>query len=63
MNDLEQMNFGVAIEVLKLDRKISRKGWNGEGMYLWLKPETVVKSEWCKDPIIDIIENKQLDLF
>ena len=22
----------------------------GKGMYLWLKPATVVRSEWCHDP-------------
>ena len=41
--------FGAAIESLKLGFKVARKGWNGKGMYLWLKPATTVKSEWCKD--------------
>lgn len=46
------MDFGQAIEALKEGKKITRKGWNGKGMFLWLKPETIVKSEWCKDPIL-----------
>lgn len=46
------MNFGQAIEALKEGKKVTRKGWNGKGIFLWLKPETVVKSEWCKDLIL-----------
>lgn len=41
--------FGQAIESLKEGKKVARKGWNGKGMYLWLKPATEVKAEWCKD--------------
>lgn len=29
------MNFGEAIEALKLGSKVSRSGWNGKGM--WIK--------------------------
>lgn len=46
------MNFGQAIEALKKGEKVTRTGWNGKGMYLWLKPSTIVKSEWCKDPVL-----------
>ena len=31
------MNFGQAIEQLKLGNKVSRKGWNGKGMWLGLQ--------------------------
>lgn len=44
------MNFGKAIEALKQGKKVARKGWNGKGMYLWLKHGAEIKSEWCKDP-------------
>lgn len=43
------MNFGEAIEALKQGKKVTRAGWNGKGMFLWLKPAIVVKSEWCHD--------------
>ncbi|MEZ3418337.1 MAG: DUF2829 domain-containing protein [Bacteroidales bacterium] len=43
------MDFGKAIEALKEGKKVSRKGWNGKGMFLWLKPATTIKAEWCKD--------------
>lgn len=44
------MNFGEAIEALKKGHKVARKGWNGKGMFLWLKPAATVKADWCKDP-------------
>lgn len=51
------MNFGQAIEALKAGKKVARKGWNGKGMFLWLKPAAVIKEEWCRDPyLIDCIK-------
>lgn len=41
--------FGDAIAAMKQGYKVARNGWNGKGMHLWLKPEVVIKSEWCKD--------------
>ena len=46
------MNFGQAIAALKEGKKVTRKGWNGKNMFLWLKPATRIKSEWCKDPML-----------
>ena len=42
-------SFGEAIKYLKRGLKVSRKGWNGKGMYLWLLPEAQIKKEWCRD--------------
>ena len=44
------MDFGEAIRALKAGHKVARSGWNGRGMYLWLKPAAEVKREWCRDP-------------
>lgn len=46
----EGMTFGMAIEAMKRGKKVSRKGWNGKGMYLWILPAASVKAEWCKEP-------------
>ena len=46
------MDFGKAIEALKQGKKVARQGWNGRGMFLWLKPAAEVKAEWCKDPLL-----------
>ena len=47
-----EMDFGGAIKALKEGHKVARKGWNGKGMFLWLKPATDVKAEWCKDTLL-----------
>lgn len=31
------MNFGQAIQFLKEGKRVTRSGWNGKGMYLYLK--------------------------
>lgn len=53
------MDFGKAIEALKQGKKVSRKGWNGKGMYLWMKPAFVIKPEMCSDPMLKqaVIDN------
>lgn len=61
MNELKegvQGTFGQAVESLKQGKKVARKGWNGKGMFLWLKPGTKVKSEWCHDPELKAIADK-----
>lgn len=50
MNTNENLNFGQALEALKSGKRVSRSGWNGKGMYLWLMPAAKVKAEWCKEP-------------
>ena len=49
------MNFGGALEALKQGKKVARQGWNGKGMWLWLKEGTMVKSDWCHDPALKAI--------
>lgn len=53
------MTFGQAIEALKAGKKVSRKGWNGKGMYLWMKPAFVIKPEMCSDQMLKqaVIDN------
>ena len=53
------MNFGQAIEALKAGKKVSRKGWNGKGMYLWMKPAFIIKPEMCSDQMLKqaVIDN------
>lgn len=48
----KEMTFGEAIEALKQGKKVTRQGWNGKGMFLWLKPKATVKAEWCKNPML-----------
>lgn len=52
------MTFGGAIAALKQGKKVARQGWNGKGMWLWLKEGTMVKSDWCHDPALKSIADK-----
>ena len=35
---MDAMNFGNAIHFLKQGRKLTRKGWNGKGQFIYLVP-------------------------
>ena len=52
------MTFGGAIAALKQGKKVARQGWNGKGMWLWLKEGTMVKSDWCHDSALKAIADK-----
>ena len=52
------MDFGKAIEALKQGKKVTRKGWNGKGMFLWLKPAANIPAEICHDPVLKQLVEK-----
>src|SRR5574340_1326796 len=37
-----KMNFGEALTALKQGERVSRDGWNGRGMFLFLNPGSTV---------------------
>lgn len=39
----DAMPFGDALQALKEGRKVARRGWNGEGMFLFLVPGSTFK--------------------
>ena len=39
------MNFGQAIEALKNGQLVSREGWNGKGMFVFMRPEDTLPME------------------
>ena len=45
------MTFNLALRAIKAGSIVFRKAWEGQKA-VWLKPSCVVKSEWCKDPIL-----------
>ena len=45
----EGLTFGQAVEAMKQGKKVARRGWNGKGMFLWLKPQVNIQADWCKD--------------
>jgi hypothetical protein len=36
--EVDGLTFGDAIEALKQGKKLSRKGWNGKGMFIFMRP-------------------------
>lgn len=44
------MTVGQALECLRQGKKITKSDW--KNMFIWMKPATIIKSEWCKDPIL-----------
>lgn len=49
---LAGLTFGQAIEAMKAGQKVTRRGWNGKGMFLWLKPAAKIPAEICSDPML-----------
>lgn len=45
-----KLTFGDAVAALKEGKRVSREGWNGKGMYLWLLPAAMVQANWCREP-------------
>lgn len=45
------MNLGHAIEALKQGATVSRQVWMKDGSFqwIWLKPASTIKAEWCRD--------------
>ena len=66
---MENLTFSLALEAIKVGKKVARKGWNGKGMWLVLADGTKGKvvdmthgtnyeraglAEVCIDPHIDM---------
>ena len=46
------VDFGEAINALKSGNKVARAGWNGKGMFLWLKRGITIEASWCHDELL-----------
>lgn len=56
------MNFGQAVEALKVGRRVARAGWNGEGMFVVYQkgyPQGIP----CNKQTADAFGYKEGDLF
>ena len=47
----KEMKFDKVLKFIEEGYLAFRKSWNGQKA-IWQKPSCVVKSEWCKDPIL-----------
>lgn len=42
------MNFGEAIDCMKSGARVTRKGWNGKGMYIAIQEGSVITAEQAR---------------
>lgn len=47
------MRFGECYKILEIGGLATRNSW--DGVFIWMKPKTKVRSEWCKDPILKML--------
>jgi hypothetical protein len=45
---INNLTFGLAIEALKLGKRVARKGWNGKDMFLYLVKGTMIDKEFIQ---------------
>jgi hypothetical protein len=51
------ITFGEALEALKQGKRITRQGWNGKGMWLFLLPAGSIPAHIVHDPALkEIVE-------
>ena len=67
-NDINKcMSFGQAIEMMKIGYKVSREGWNGKGMFIYIQKNTVITKDMAKNEVLkeidgDITINSHIDM-
>lgn len=42
-NDFAALTFSVALQYIKMGKKVAREGWNGKGMFVFLVPGSTFK--------------------
>ena len=40
-----KMDFGQALMLLKAGKKVAREGWNGKGMFVFMRPEDTLDAD------------------
>lgn len=41
----QNLDFGKAIEALKLGKRVARNGWNGKGLFVFMQIPSVIDSD------------------
>jgi len=47
----ENVNFGKALEALKTGSRVCRSGWNGKGMFIFLRPADELNVAFVVDKV------------
>jgi hypothetical protein len=48
---IDNLTFGLAIEALKLGKRVARQGWNGKGMFIFMRPADELNIEFVVNKI------------
>jgi len=56
----QDLNFGQAIEAIKIGKRTARSGWNGKGMFLFLLPAGVVPTKAIYDPALRAVIESEI---
>ena len=51
------MNFGQAIEALKEGKLAARKGWNGKGMFIFMRPGDQLSTDMVVNKVKSLPES------
>lgn len=70
--ECDNMTFGLAIEALKKGKKVARKGWNGNSMFIYIHDGSRVETvslradaikDYCMDRVIQYVNiNPHIDM-
>lgn len=52
------LTFGLALEALKMGKKVARSGWNGKGMFLFLLPAGTIPKSVIHDPALKSVADE-----
>jgi len=45
------MDFGIALKALKEGKRVSREGWNGKGMFIFMRPADELHIDFVVDKV------------
>jgi hypothetical protein len=51
MNKISLVPFGIALEALKQGKRVAREGWNGKGMFVFMRPADELNIEFVVDKV------------
>ena len=51
MDKIDLVSFGTALEALKQGKRVAREGWNGKGMFIFMRPADELNIEFVVDKI------------
>lgn len=50
-NKMTTVNFGLALEALKQGKRVARQGWNGKGMFIFMRPADELNIDFVIDKV------------